>query len=87
MWSPAGRLPAVAVWETIARLMPFHITWEDGTKLVPFTMSVKPGPNAVALAGESGEVVVGKGLSMVKVCADDVPPPGLGVKTDPDAVP
>jgi hypothetical protein len=77
----------VAVWETIARLAPFHMTWEEGTKLVPVTVRVKAGPNAVTLAGESGEVVVGTGLLTVKLIAAEVPPPGVGVKTVTGKIP
>ena len=71
----------VAVWETIARLLPFHMTWEDGMKLEPVTVSVKAGPPAMALAGESGDVVAGTGLLTQNEIGGDVPPPGAGVKT------
>jgi hypothetical protein len=77
----------VAVWETITRLLPFHRTWEDETKLEPVTVSVKAGPNAMVLVGESGGVMTGAGLSMVNVCALEVPPPGVGLKTVTEAVP
>ena len=64
----------VAVWEVIARLLPFHITWEDETKLVPFTVSVKGAVLTIALAGKSGEVVVGTGLLTQNEIGEEVPP-------------
>ena len=47
---------------------------------------VKPLPPAVAEVGLM-LVVVGDGLLMLKVCALDVPPTGVGLKTVTLAVP
>src|SRR5688572_25441666 len=55
-------------------------------KFVPFTVSVKAPDPAVALFGTI-DVVVGTGLLMLKVCAFERPPPGVGLKTVTDAVP
>ena len=68
---------------------PFHRTLDPETKLEPVTVRVKAGPPAVPELGEV-EVRVGTGLLtavMVKVCAPDVPPPGVGLKTVTVAVP
>jgi hypothetical protein len=58
-------------------------------KLLPVTVRVKADPPAVAELGEM-EVRVGDGLVaalMVKVTAEEVPPPGVGLKTVALAVP
>jgi len=54
---------------------PFQSTTEVLIKLVPFTVSVNMAPPTVALAGEV-ELIAGLRLSMVKVSALDLPPPG-----------
>lgn len=46
----------------------------------PLTVRVKLGPNTSAVAGEMLEIE-GTGLLTVNVTADEVPPPGVGVKT------
>jgi hypothetical protein len=71
----------------VTRPLPFHCTWDDGTKSVPFTVSVKAADPAKALAGESGEVVVGTGLLQVKVWLLEVPPLGVGLNTATESVP
>jgi len=55
---------------------------------MPVSVNVKPEPPAVAEIGVI-DVSVGKGLVAlaVNVCADDVPPPGIGLNTVTDAVP
>ena len=53
-------------------------TTDDATKLVPLTVSVKAGPPAVPVVGES-VVIVGAGLFTVKVCAVDGPVVGAGL--------
>jgi hypothetical protein len=70
----------------VVRSEPFHLTIEPLTKLVPFTVSVKAPPSAVAEDGLR-LVIAGAGLLMVKICAFDVPPPGVGLKTVTLAVP
>lgn len=62
------------------RELPFHWTTELETKLVPFIVRVKLEPPAIVEVGEI-EVVVGTGLFIVNVCAFDVPPPGVGLRT------
>ena len=59
---------------------------EEATKLVPSTVSVKLTPPARAEVGEVS-IVVGTGLLIAKVWAEDVPPPGAGVTTVTKAVP
>lgn len=73
----------------MVRAPPFHRTEEPVTKLLPFTVRVNAGPPAVAELGEM-EVIVGTGLLaglMVKVWAEEVPPPGAGLKTVTEVVP
>jgi len=70
----------------VVRLPPFHLTTEVPTKFVPFTVRVKVELPANLLVGFR-LVVVGDGLLMVKVCALDVPPPGVGLNTVTLAVP
>ena len=56
---------------------------------VPVAVSVNAGPPAVALAGDIDEIVgtgFGAGLIM-KLAADDVPPPGAGLRTAMFTVP
>jgi hypothetical protein len=57
-------------------------------KLDPVTVKVNAAPPAV---DEAGLIVVstgtGLGALIVKVCAPDVPPPGLGLNTVAEAVP
>jgi hypothetical protein len=86
--SPAGTEAVNCVLLTWLVVSPvaFHCTVEVETNLVPVTVSVKAGPPAVALKGES-KVAVGTGLLIVKVRAFDVPPPGEGFTTVTDAVP
>ena len=50
----------------VALATPLNFTTDPGTKPVPFTIRVKPAPPAVALVGES-EDVVGAALLIVKV--------------------
>jgi len=80
--SEAGTVPftIVPLTNVVVRLAPFHFTRLPATKLVPVTVTVKPGPPAVALLGES-EVAVGTGLLTVKFCDREVPPPGAGLNT------
>src|SRR5439155_26693440 len=53
---------------------------------VPVAVRVNPAPPATALLGEI-ELSVGTRLLIVNVCALDVPPPGVGLKTVTGAVP
>ena len=57
-------------------------------KPAPSTVNVKEAPPAVAELGEM-DFSAGRGFAalMVKVCADDVPPPGAGLGTVICAVP
>ena len=69
-------------------MLPFHRTTDVMTKFVPVVVSVKAAPPAVALLGEM-ELSVGTGLVavIVNVCAVEVPPPGVELKTVTCAVP
>src|SRR5688572_5092019 len=77
---------SVLLTNVVPRSAPFHRTTDDATKLVPVAVSVNPPEPATASFGEM-ELNAGAGLSIVNVCAVDVPPPGVGVKTVTDAVP
>src|SRR5438093_12123528 len=55
-------------------------------KFVPVAVRVNPAPPATALLGEI-ELSVGTRLLIVNVCALEVPPPGVGLKTVTGAVP
>jgi hypothetical protein len=62
---------------------------DEVMKLVPVTVRVKADPPAVAELGEM-VVMAGTGLYaavLVKVWAEEVPPPGVGLKTVTLAVP
>src|SRR5258705_498422 len=76
----------VLLTKVVVRLAPFQRTTELLTKLVPVAVRVKAAAPAVALVGVT-EVSVGAGLLIVKVCALEVPPPGVGEKTVTAAVP
>ena len=65
---------------------PGHLTMEDATIFVPVSVKVKPVLPATAEVGLK-VVSAGTGLLMVKTCALDVPPPGVGLKTVTFTVP
>ncbi len=72
----------------VLRADPFHSTTELVLKPEPFTVSVTPAPPTVAAAGlRAASTGTGFTASMVKLCAFDVPPPGVGLNTSTDAVP
>jgi len=82
----ATALSCVLLTNVLARLALFHRTVEELTKLLPFTvrvMALLPIPALVGLI----LLRTGVGLSIVKVWAADVPPPGVGVETVTEAVP
>lgn len=68
----------------LVRATPFHNTTSPEAKLLPLTVSVKPGPPAIALAGET-EFSAGTGVVVRKLKAFEVAP--LGVLTLMDSVP
>jgi hypothetical protein len=70
----------------VALAEPFHRTDEEAMKFVPVRVSAKPVLPAFVDVGDR-EVSVGTRFKMVKVCAFDVPPPGVGFTTMTDAVP
>jgi len=72
--------------KVVGRSPPFQRTVDVGTKPVPVTVSVNPGPPADAADGLK-PVTVGAGLFTLNVCAFEVPPPGVGLKTVTAAVP
>ncbi|HKD61090.1 MAG TPA: hypothetical protein VKB47_11570 [Terracidiphilus sp.] len=47
---------------------------------MPFTVKVNPAAPAIADDGES-QLTVGSGLLVLKVAAEEVPPPGVGLDT------
>lgn len=81
----------VALTNVVATLIRLKLICEPGTKPLPLTVSVKPGPPAVALAGEMFETtgwVFGSRIDNVTVL--EVPPPGTplaGLVTEMPAVP
>jgi hypothetical protein len=75
----------VALLKVVAKGALFHNTWSPEIKFVPVTVNVKPGPPAMALAGES-EPIVGAGAAlMAKLKAFEIAP--LGGCTATEAVP
>jgi hypothetical protein len=75
----------VALLKVVAKGVLFHNTWSPEIKFVPVTVNVKPGPPAMALAGES-EPIVGAGVAlMAKLKALEFAP--LGGCTTTDTVP
>ena len=64
------------------RFAPFQLTTEPFTKLLPFTVSVKVGPPAAALLGESVVNVGVEALLIVKVRALETAPPGFCTVTE-----
>jgi antibiotic biosynthesis monooxygenase (ABM) superfamily enzyme len=73
--SAAGTTAVSCVEETkvVVRAEPFQFTFDVEMKFVPFTVRVNWALPAVVELGLI-EVVVGAGLSIVNVCAFDVPP-------------
>ena len=77
----------VPLTNVVDRSLPFQRTTDEAMKFVPVAVRVNPAPPAAALGGEI-ELSVGAGLLLiVKVCAPEGPPPGVGLKTVTDAVP
>jgi uncharacterized protein (UPF0248 family) len=76
----------VALPKVVGRSDPFHRTVEPETKLDPETVRVKAGPPAFAEDGLIPEID-GTGFWIVKDCALESPPPGLGLLTVTLAVP
>ena len=72
--------------KVVVRSLPFHRRTDEAMKFVPVDVRVNPAPPAVTLLGEI-ELSVGAGLLIVNVCALEIPPPGVGVKTVTGAVP
>src|SRR5207247_2103434 len=77
----------VPLTNVVDRSLPFQRTTDEAMKFVPVAVRVNPAPPAAALGGEI-ELSVGAGLLLiVKVCAPEGPPPGVGLKTVTGAVP
>src|SRR5579863_10167830 len=68
-WSTVPLTNVVVSWP------PFQLTFDFETKLPPLTVSVKEGPPAKPVFGES-EPILGTGLLTVKVRPLELPPPG-----------
>jgi hypothetical protein len=78
----------VALVKVVAKAVPLSFTTEVLIKFVPVTTS-ETAVEAETVEGWS-MVNVGAGLAaalIVNVCAPDVPPPGVGLKTVTEAVP
>jgi len=88
-----GRLPAVAISGAVTDIVTcveetgvtvvgllLNVPVAPFTKFEPLMVNVNAAPPAVTLLGENEESVVG-GLSIVKLCAEVVPPPGAGLVT------
>src|SRR5947199_145391 len=76
----------VALTNVVDLAPPFQRTADEAMKFVPVAVRVNPAPPATALLGEI-ELSVGTRLLIVNVCALEVPPPGVGLKTVTGAVP
>src|SRR5689334_24126003 len=70
----------------VVRSLPFQRTTDVETKFVPLRFKVKAGSLACLVSGEM-VLSVGAGLFTVTVCAFEVPPPGVGLKTVTENVP
>ena len=70
----------VALPSVVLRALPPNWTTELLLKFVPLTVKPKPRSPTVLLIGKMLPIV-GAGLLTVKVCALEVPPPGLGLVT------
>jgi hypothetical protein len=71
-----------AVWDTkvVVRAAPFHCTVDADMKFDPVTINVNAGSPANAELGIK-DPITGAGLLTVKVNAEVVPPPGVGLNT------
>ncbi|HTY77657.1 MAG TPA: hypothetical protein VMI34_07560 [Candidatus Bathyarchaeia archaeon] len=77
----------VAPTNVVGRPLPFHCTTELGMKFDPFTVRLRAGPFCGAVVGAIDvNVGTGFGITMLKVAAAAVPPPGAGVTTVTAAV-
>jgi hypothetical protein len=76
----------VAETKVVESVFPFQAICEEALKFVPVTERVNATTLAATEVGESA-VRVGAGLSMVKLEALEVPPPGAGLMTVMEAVP
>lgn len=91
---PAGAISAALmaacrlVLETnvVVRALPFHCTTEEETKFVPVTVMVKLAPAATAELGLSTAIAGGVCVIM-KLRAEEVPPPGDELDTVTEAEP
>ena len=86
--SEAGTVTEMVVLEmnVVVNGTPLKSIVDEASKFVPVTVSVNEDPPAVVEVGEM-ELVVGTGLFIVRVCAFEVPPPGVGFTTVMEAVP
>ena len=84
----AGTIAVICVDVTyvVVNDVPFQFTVELGTKFVPFTVNVNCDAPLCVLVGET-DVNVGAGLLIENVVELDVPPPGVGEKTETSAFP
>ena len=71
---------SVELTNVVLLALPLNFTCEAETNPVPFTVSVKAAPPTVTPFGES-ELMLGTGLSTVKLTVLEMPPPGAGLVT------
>jgi hypothetical protein len=84
-----GRIVAVSCVEftnVVTATSPLNVTRDPFTKFVPFTVNVNDAEPAAIVFGDN-ELIVGTGLFIWNVRADDVPPPGPGFVTVTDGAP
>ena len=86
--SDAGTLAVscVLLINVVTRERVFHLITDPAMKLLPLAVNVNVAAPAVTEVGAM-EVNNGEGFEIVKVDADDVPPPGVGLNTVTLAVP
>ena len=72
--------------KVVVRFVPLYFMTEPLKKLLPLTVRVKPAPPTSAVLGAS-VVIAGSGLVTTILSEEEVPPPGVGVKTDTTNVP
>ena len=71
----------VLLTSVYCRSPPFSLTMELLTKPLPLMVKMKVGPPAITMAGFK-LVNAGTGFPTVKLSSAEVPPPGVGVKTE-----
>src|SRR4029453_13836738 len=73
-------LSSVGLTNVVGRSAPFQRTTEDARKLLPVTARVKSAPATTTLPGLK-LLTTGAGLTIARLAAVEVPPPGPGDTT------